>query len=324
MPRLYSTVIELGILKKGMNRFNTLLLILSSVILILIIFVTGEKPQSGKEQTVGNSITQIFNKNVEVILTGDIMLGRSVTIASLDINKDPLFPFKKVGETLKKTDLVFGNLESPLVEGCPRIAHGFTLCADPKMVEGLKYAGINIVSLANNHILNFGQKGFEDTKRILSASGIESTGYGNLVVKEVKGTKFGFLGFDFTVKVPTDSDWKLVKDSNSKVDVLIVGVHWGDEYQATANKNQRAWARLLIENGADVIVGNHPHWVENTEVINGKPVYYSLGNFVFDQMWSEETKKGLIIKLTFKDGTEVKEEKVPIYIPVLGQPEFVQ
>lgn len=307
-----------------MNRFTTLLLILSSAVLLLIIFVTNEKPITNKEGIVGSSITQIFNKNIEVILTGDIMLGRSVTITSLDTNKDPIYPFRKVGETLKEADLVFGNLESPLVEDCPRIAHGFTLCADPKMVEGLQYADINVVSLANNHTLNFGQKGFEDTKKILTVAGIESVGYGNLVIKDIKGTKFGFLGFDFTVKVPTESDWKLVKESDSKVDVLIVGVHWGDEYQAKANKNQRVWARKFIENGADIIVGHHPHWVEDSEVIEGKPVYYSLGNFVFDQMWSEETKKGLIVKLTFKDGVITKEEKLPTYIPSLGQPEFVK
>jgi poly-gamma-glutamate synthesis protein (capsule biosynthesis protein) len=306
-----------------MNRFTTLLLILSSVILILIIFVTSGKPMPDKEATVGQSITQVFNKNIEIILTGDIMLGRSVTITSLDTNKDPLFPFKKVGETLEKADIVFGNLESPLVTDCPRIAHGFTLCADPKMVEGLKYADINVVSLANNHILNFGQKGLEDTKKILTLSGIDSTGYGNLIIKDVKGTKFGFLGFDFTVKVPSQADWDLVKESNSKVDVLIAGVHWGDEYQATANKNQRAWAKLLVENGADVVVGHHPHWVEDAELIDGKPVYYSLGNFVFDQMWSEETKKGLIVRLTFKNGDIIKEEKLPTYIPSLGQPELV-
>ena len=86
---------------------------------------------------------------------------------------------------------------------------------------------------------------------------------------------------------------------------------------------QRDWATFMVEAGADVIAGHHPHWVQEIEYIDEVPVYYSLGNFVFDQMWSEETKKGLVVKLTFEDGEIVNEELLPTYMSFHAQPEFV-
>jgi len=263
------------------------------------------------------------SKEVTILLTGDIMLGRSVMTRS-NLVMDFRYPFLKVSDILRLADIVFANLESPLISGCPMTNEGLKFCADPKMVEGLVFAGVDVVSLANNHTNNYGQKGFDEMVNILSQNGIKSVGMDNFVVQEIGGKKFGFLGFDFTLHKPTDSDLKLVSDSDRKVDVLIVGVHWGEEYKSTANSLQQSAAKQIIAAGADIVVGHHPHWVQNTEHINGKPIYYSLGNFVFDQMWSEETKKGLMMKLTFKDGVLVKEEKLPVYISSLGQPEFLK
>jgi len=144
------------------------------------------------------------------------------------------------------------------------------------------------------------------------------------VVKEIKGIKFGFLGFDFISKKPSDFDYEIVNKSNKNTNVLIVGVHWGEEYNKEANQFQKDTARKLVDAGADVVVGHHPHWAQDGEYISGKPVYYSLGNFVFDQMWSKETKKGLVMKLVFKGGELIKEEKLPINIFSLGQPEFAK
>ena len=132
------------------------------------------------------------------------------------------------------------------------------------------------------------------------------------------------MGFEFIDKQPTEADYKLVSDSDKKVDILIVGVHWGVEYKSTASAKQKEIAKKLVENGADVIAGHHPHWVQEMEYIDNKPVYYSLGNFVFDQMWSQKTREGLAIKLTFKDGRIVKEEKLPIFMRNWSQPEWVE
>lgn len=308
--------------KERFERF--LLLVLFFFLLIFFLFFGSSKKEPDVNHVDSFSITpSLENEKIDIILAGDIMLGRSVLIRSLDKESNPNYPFLYVNDFLLSADLVFANLESPVVENCPRFEHGYTFCTDPKMVEGLVFSGINVVSLANNHILNFGREGLEDTKRYLNDFGISFTGVDNFVIEEIKETSFGFLGFDFTFKKPTEKDWDLIEESDQKVDILIVGVHWGEEYKDKANKFQREWAEKMIENGADIISGHHPHWVEDYEYIDGKPVYYSLGNFVFDQMWSEETKKGLLIKLTFKDNKIIKEEFVNTYIENIGQPKIV-
>ena len=140
----------------------------------------------------------------------------------------------------------------------------------------------------------------------------------------VKGTKFGFLGFDLTVKDLTEANLELIKESDPEVDILIVAVHWGVEYTREPTQLQRSQAAQIVESGADIIAGHHPHWVQISETIEGKPVYYSLGNFVFDQMWSEETKKGLAVSLTYRDGELKKIEEHPTYMKEWAQPEWVE
>jgi gamma-polyglutamate biosynthesis protein CapA len=271
-----------------------------------------------------SSSPEVVNQQVSLLFTGDIMLGRSVNITSLE-KSDPTYPFQKVAKELKEADITFINLENPIVTDCPRIPHGFTFCADPQMVKGLTYAGVDVASLANNHTLNYGKDGFSETKDYLTQAGIDYVGDHNLAIKSVKGTTFGFLGFDKAQQSSPElsiEEVQLIESSDKKVDILIIGMHWGVEYQDRALPGVQNLAKKLVELGADVVVGNHPHWIQNTERINGKPIFYSLGNFIFDQMWSEETRKGMAIKLTF-DGKEIiKEEKLPVYIREIGQPEF--
>ena len=259
----------------------------------------------------------------KIILGGDVMLGRSVMTRSIRVN-DFSYPFRKISPFLKSADLVYVNLEAPYFEGCPKIDTGMVFCADPKMVEGLVEAGIDIVNLENNHILNYGQAGLIQTKEVLTQKGIEPVGFGELAVKNVNGTKFGFLGFDFLSRRPTEKDYEVIKKGKGVVDVLIVGIHWGSEYQVKAGPVQREIAGKVVAAGADVISGHHPHWVQDMEYLDGKPVYYSLGNLVFDQMWSEKTRKGLLVTLTFEGSKLMKEEKAQIYIDKIGQPELVK
>ena len=130
-----------------------------------------------------------------------------------------------------------------------------------------------------------------------------------------------FLAFDYTIsKNNLDHDLELIKTSDPQIDILIVMPHWGEEYKDIANKFQVDAAHRMIENGADIIVGSHPHWVQNYEEYLGKLVYYSLGNFIFDQSWSEETKKGLVVKMTFDEDKITKREEFKTYTPQKGQP----
>lgn len=295
--------------------------LISSVIAFVLMFVLASSAPP---------INQLTNNQVTILFTGDIMLGRSVMGASLD-NNDNLYPFRKTADFLKNVDITFVNLENPIVTNCPRHIGGFKFCVSPEIAQGLRYAGIDIVSLANNHTSNFGKEGFEETKKYLTEDNIKYVGDGNLQIIEKNlpsqagNIKFGFLGFNYTfTKENLTDDLKLIKESDSKVDILIVSNHWGDEYKANANSLQTTAAHRMIENGADVIIGHHPHWVQNNEMIGSVPVYYSLGNFIFDQMWSEETKKGLVVKMTFENEKLVKTEEFKTYIPKIGQPIFLE
>ena len=266
----------------------------------------------------------LFNgvKQTSLIFTGDVMLGRSVMSKSLKI-KNPDYPFMNVADLLRGADIVFSNLESPIIDGCLYSDSGFKFCSDPKMIDGLKYAGVDIVNLANNHTLNYGKEGLAQTKKYLDLNNIKWVGDGNLVIIEKNKTKFGFLGFNFLTLEPQEQDFNLVRNSKKKVDFLIVGVHWGEEYTNKANSYQRLLARELSKAGADYIVGHHPHWIQEIENVGNTKVYYSLGNFVFDQMWSEETKKGLSVNLIFKGKKLEGEKLLKSYMDKFAQPKWV-
>ncbi len=289
-----------------------------------VLFKTSETKELAKVEFNAGDLTNkaLLINSAKIMLLGDIMLGRSVMIKSFE-KKDTTYPFLKVGDKLRSEDITFANLESSIIKGCPHNEHGYTFCADPTMLEGLNFAGVDIVTIANNHSHNFSEKGFEETKKYLTDEGIKWVGDGNLEIIEKNGINFGFLGFDFITSGPSGKDLDLIKKSKEKVDVLIVAPHWGYEYTDKANKNQQTWAREIISAGGDIISGSHPHWVQNEEKINGKSVYYSLGNFVFDQMWSEETRKGVAIELTFEKTSLIKEEKLKTYIKEWAQPEWV-
>lgn len=253
--------------------------------------------------------------DVSVLLTGDIMVGRSVMVQGIKTGNFS-YPFEKVGSILRRADVVFSNLENSVFEGCPVIddSNNLALCASPSMLEGLSSAGIDVVTLANNHSNNYGPDKLQETVRELKRAGIEATYDRNLVVKQISGYKFGFLGFHYTGSLaPSTRDYDLVSKSKNEVDKLILGIHWGEQFQEHPTNRQKEWAREFVKRGADVIAGNHPHVVQDIEYIDGKPVYYSLGNFIFDQMW-EDTKKGLAVRLIFRDGQLIKDELLPTYM----------
>ncbi len=264
-------------------------------------------------------------KTITLVFGGDVMLGRTVTTTSLDINHGPTYPFIKIADLFKAADISFVNLETPIVDPCPRRTGSTVFCAPSTMVTGLTFAGIDIVSLANNHTYNYGKKGFESTKEFLDQNNIKYTGAGRLTTIKISDTTFGFLGFDKAQQsspVFTQEEEDLIQKSNKEVDILIVSMHWGVEYQAHPLEGQRNLAQRMVDLGADIVVGHHPHWVQDTETIGRVPIYYSLGNLVFDQMWSEETKKGLLVQLTIKNKQIVDEKFIPTYIKNRGQPEI--
>ncbi|HBC45031.1 MAG: SH3 type 3 domain protein [Candidatus Collierbacteria bacterium GW2011_GWB1_45_35] len=270
------------------------------------------------------------NSVFTLLFGGDVMLGRSVNTRIIKY-ADFSWPFRKITSLFSEADLTMVNLESPFQTGCKPTDKGMIFCADPRSVEGLTTAGIDIVNLANNHINNQGQEGIDETINILNKNNIAYVGArrDSSVVFNIKNTKIAFLGFtdiasgskDVSTASP-DSIKSQISEAKKSADLVITTFHWGNEY-SQRSLHQVELAHLAINSGADVVIGHHPHWVQETEEYKGKPIYYSLGNLVFDQMWSEETRKGLVVSLIFSGNQLVNKEEIPIKIFDYGQPNLV-
>lgn len=261
---------------------------------------------------------------ITVITTGDVIPARTVNWKMTQKN-DFTYPFQITAGLLKSADLTLINLEAPLVKNCPVTTEGMTFCGDQKFVEGLNFAGIDVANLANNHSLNWGSDGLQQTVKLLDANGILATGYQNnhLIIHSFNHSVFGFLGFNLLDPFDENSLLQTVNDSSRKVDVLFVSLHWGTEYTHQPDEWQCTLAHRIIDEGAAMVVGNHPHWIQPLEVYNDKLIIYAHGNFVFDQEWSVETKTGFIARHTFYDNRLVDTEVLPIFISDYSQPEFV-
>lgn len=307
--------------------------------IIFIIFISVIVLPRFRSKILSSFSQLLPSNNVTLVAVGDIMLGRYVNV-QIQRQKDWRYPFLKTASFTSDADITFGNLEAPIVESCPTRSDGMIFCARPESIEGLKFAGFDILSLANNHTLNYGQKGLDQTQKFLSSSNIlyspltSSNNQDNKITKyQVNNTTFGFLSFDlvtypqqltFTHDREQMSIIELITSAAKDSDILVVSLHWGNEYQKQPTKSQVELARQIIDNGAKIIIGHHPHVTQPVEKYKDGLIFYSLGNFVFDQPWSEETKKGAIAKIVF-EGKEIKSyELIPIYIENSSQPKIVQ
>jgi poly-gamma-glutamate synthesis protein (capsule biosynthesis protein) len=199
---------------------------------------------------------------------------------------------------------------------------GMIFCADPQSIEGLKFAGFDVLTLANNHIFNYGRSGFEETKELLQDQDLEGLGEGEFYRTGIEGIKIGFLAMDDVSKKLEVAQVEQIEKVAKEVDVLVVSIHWGAEYRSEPTSRQKELAHKLIEAGAKVIIGHHPHWVEGVEEYKGGVIFYSLGNFVFDQMWSEQTRKGVVARIWLEKEGVAGYELLPIRIYDYSQPRF--
>jgi len=279
----------------------------------------------------------ISSDNVVIAAVGDVMLSRQVG-ESIRITGDPRAPFLKTALILRKADIAFCNLESPFHgEGSP-IEGEMVFGADPVTIEGLKYAGFDVVSLANNHFGDQGWVGMYFTLAHLDENGIEYIGAGKSEsqarepkIIERNRVKFALLGYSdiqsairkgYAATITRPGFAVLTKDNlirdiqiaKKQAHIVIVSIHWGTEYEELPTERQKAFAYLAIDSGALLVIGHHPHIVQPSERYKDGYIFYSLGNFVFDQIWSENTRKGLIAKIIFEGEniTEVETMKVTI------------
>ena len=257
-------------------------------------------------------ITTIVNKKYPKVLNfGDVMFDRGVRNIIENRGRDPFEYLKKDLETIKKYDVVIANLEGSIIEIdrslCQQKIYNFQFASDTP--ARLKSVGINMVNIANNHSYDCLSAGFISTKKYLDEAGITYIGdrdiNASFIVKEIDGKKIAFIGIDETLEpASVKSFYPLIKNLKTKNDYVVVNIHWGTEYLLTASEAQRNMAHNLIDNGADVIFGHHPHVIEPVEIYNGKAIFYSLGNFVFDQTGFEETR-GLGVGVEFRPNKNV-------------------
>jgi len=249
----------------------------------------------------------------DIILVGDIMMDRGVEYF-MDKNSSVFYPFEKFKDFSEGKDIIFGNLEGPIVTNyqiSPEEEYRFAFA--PDTAEALSFANFNLVSLANNHTLNMGREGFEETKDFLSVSGIDFIGDSVYCNPEDGWQTEGlvFLAFNktFPFNCGDEEITGVIRDVSieNPDKLLIVSFHWGNEYQETSSIFQQELAHKSVDAGADLIVGQHPHVVQEIEEYKGKLIFYSLGNFLFDQFFSEETKQGLVVEaVLFQDYTIYK------------------
>ncbi|MGO9270909.1 MAG: CapA family protein [Terriglobia bacterium] len=339
-----------------------------------------------------------------LLFVGDVMLARHVG-ALMEARQDWDYPFRKIAPTLRAADLAFANLECPVSDTGRNLHHLYSFRADPRVIEGLKYAGFGVLSVANNHMDDWDRPALLDTVRRLRAAGLVPVGAGENLGEahypvfvtcpagsrcrrsriengksknpngeppvgwgefrpssfvadgqtrvggahpvgrdefrfsnfESRPLKIAFLAYvDIDPKdaaasvaragvawldsdrVPAD-----IRFARNLADLVIVSVHWGVEYAPRPLKEQVEWAHEMIDAGADLVVGGHPHIVQPLEEYHGRWIAYSLGNFVFDQEWPI-THHGLMLKVTVSGKRITRVTPVPITIDEKMQAEITE
>ncbi|MDW8059981.1 MAG: CapA family protein [Thermomicrobium sp.] len=285
-------------------------------------------------------------RTTTLTFAGDIVLGRTVH-RIMAARNDWSAPFRGVASELGWADLTVANLECALTVRYlpPDDPYTLRFLTLPDAVAGLELAGIDAVSLANNHSMDFGPLALFDTQEILRKADIASFGAGRDLDEavaprslEVGDVTVALLGFDGvsagwygagadrpgTAPLEPELVQRAIRAAAAQADIVIPFFHWGVEYTLIPTETQRKLARIAIDSGATLVVGSHPHWVQGMEWYRGKPIFYSLGNFVFDQEWSLETKQGLILHLWFHGAELVRYDLVPVLIEDYHRPRLVE
>ncbi len=261
-----------------------------------------------------------------LVFVGDTMMDRKVKKSVVNNGDgDYRFLFQYMADYLAGADLAFTNLESVISDaGTMQVYFEIAFEADPASIDGLTYAGIDVVSVANNHAFDYGRTAFEDSLSRLSAAGIAGIGGGDFNeayaprVFDVKGTTIAYLAFtlvgrESTMRVEEDDPTKAgvawyypeyadpaIEQAKSLADVVVVSLHFGDEYETEPDSDQIEVARHCIDRGAHLVVGHHPHVVQPLASYGGGYIAYSLGNFIFDQS-DEDTHRGMVLEVTVSD-----------------------
>lgn len=310
----------------------------------LTFFKKGEKKEQIEEkiepiEQIETQTNTEENSNLNLLFFGDLMLDRHVGEKINIHGFDYLFEKLETEKFTEKYDFVMANIEGAVTNNGSHYKPDnlYDFAFKPEIIEKLKKYNFNIFTLSNNHLSDQGEKGITETYQNLSELGFNYFGCkdGSLsssenittvykasenekqrilnnedcssIIIETKNKKIAFLAFSI---VYSDIEEKTIIDKIKKIkeqsDFLIISPHWGVEYQEKGNKKQENLAKKMIDSGADLIIGHHPHVIQNYETYKEKPIFYSLGNFIFDQYFSQETQEGLAISIEINKNNEIQ------------------
>lgn len=242
---------------------------------------------------------------VTFVFAGDMMFDRNVNHNYKDIGFDKIFA-NLDKSIFEGKDIKVANLEGP-VSNKPidddYLSHSLVFNMPPETIPTIKNLGLNGVSLANNHTLNAGASGFKTTKGLLDGAGIKYAGSqdsfdASSTMRFETEIPVSVIAVDLLSYTNVAEINKAIASEKKNGAFVIVFPHWGEEYALKHNSSQANYAMSFIDAGADLIIGGHPHVIQDVSVYKEKPIIYSLGNFVFDQYFSEDTQEGLILSGT--------------------------
>lgn len=289
----------------------------SSIAVALIVVVVFLLSHKTVLYIASNAGVQTKAPDTRIILVGDIMMDRSVRIVANKYYKGSFEPFFEDLIRLTNGGVLFGNLEGPVSDVGARVGSIYSFRMETRVFDILSQAGFSVLSFANNHVGDYGRAAYDDTLKRAKLAGIPLAGVrppkggDHFVLTNSGNMTIAWLGY--TDNGPTwlpaddDSSGVAVLDENTLAqdiknaaafsDMVIVSVHWGDEYQTLSNERQQRIAHTAIDAGAQIVVGHHPHVEQEIEEYNNGIIVYSLGNFVFDQNFSPETSTGLVLEI---------------------------
>lgn len=332
--------------KEKQKKFKTILLLILIVILLIFIsfgltYAILSKRATNKEKTQNTLVNNVeTNKNQiakddidddkkntdelsqkEIIVTsvGDCTIGHDTSFSYTNSlpailnknNNDFSYFFKNVSDIFKSDDITTANLETTFTNSTIKAEKQFTFKAPPEYAKALKLGYIEGVNISNNHIRDYLDAGFNDTISTLQAEKIDFFGEGYKWNTEVKGVKFGFLGYKgyYSDKNFLNTIKKDIASMKAENRIVIINFHWGDENSYTPNSTQKSIAHFAIDNGADLIIGHHPHVIQGLEQYKDKIICYSLGNFCFGGNVNPSDKDTFIIQTKFI----IKDNKLTSY-----------
>ena len=258
-----------------------------------------------------------------IIVGGDMMFDRSIRTTIDEKGGD--YVFSCIDPILSGADLVMANLEGPITANASRSvgssvggAGNYTFTF-PTATAGLLYRhGVRVVNLGNNHILNFDFDGLRSTESELSYAGVQYFGDPldqAIATTSIHGITLAFINYnEFGLDsnaARASTTISQIRSARSAGEVPVVYTHWGEEY-LPATPWVKELAHQFVDAGASIVIGSHPHVVQAHEVYKRKDIYYSLGNFIFDQYWNDAVRTGLLLDITFDKNGVKSVKEIPV------------